>query len=182
MARTPPSRQRNKRKRVATPVVLNTRASGEEYRVGPGRPPRQYQFKPGQSGNPKGAKRKAASILPDLKAVFKRAFSKKVTLKQGEKERIVTKFEAGFEQLANQFAQGDRHARRDFFYWAHKLGGDLTAPVRQPEVRLSRKETIAAMRARGIPTGPFYPPQFEHDDDPPEPANDRAGTDSERKE
>ena len=27
---------------------------GEEYKVGPGRPPREYQFKPGESGNLRG--------------------------------------------------------------------------------------------------------------------------------
>ncbi len=37
-------------------------ASDTQYKVGPGRPPREYQFKPGQSGNPNGAKREPASI------------------------------------------------------------------------------------------------------------------------
>ena len=49
-----------------------------EYKVGPGRPPKQYQFKPGQSGNPKGAKRKTQSLVPDLKEIFERAFNQKV--------------------------------------------------------------------------------------------------------
>ena len=44
----------------------------EEYKVGPGRPPKEHQFKPGQSGNPKGAKCKAPSLLPDLKEQFER--------------------------------------------------------------------------------------------------------------
>jgi hypothetical protein len=30
----------------------------EEYRVGPGRPPREYQFKPGNPGRPKGSRNK----------------------------------------------------------------------------------------------------------------------------
>ncbi len=47
----------------------------EEYKVGPGRPPKEHQFKPGQSGNPTGAKRKAPSLLPDLKEQFERAFN-----------------------------------------------------------------------------------------------------------
>jgi hypothetical protein len=42
-------------------------ASDAEYKVGPGRPPREYRFKPGKSGNPKGAKPKPPSIAPDLK-------------------------------------------------------------------------------------------------------------------
>jgi hypothetical protein len=34
---------------------MNKDGSENEYRVGPGRPPKEFQFKPGQSGNPKGA-------------------------------------------------------------------------------------------------------------------------------
>jgi hypothetical protein len=43
-----------------------------EYKVGPVRPPKEHQFKPGQSGNPKGAKRKAPSLIPGLKELFER--------------------------------------------------------------------------------------------------------------
>ena len=50
-------------------------ASDADYKVGPGRPPRAYQFKPGQSGNPKGAKRKPPSIALDLKAALERALN-----------------------------------------------------------------------------------------------------------
>ena len=98
-----------------------------EYRVGPGRPPKEHQFKPGQSGNPEGARRKPRSIAPDLKALFERALSKKVMLRQGEKERIISKAAAGIEQLVNQFAKGDRHARRDLITLANTLGVDLVA-------------------------------------------------------
>ena len=96
-----------------------------EYKVGPGRPPREYQFKPGQSGNPKGAKRKPLSLLPDLKRLFEQALSQKVTLRQGEKHRTLTMAEAGIKQLIAQFAKGDRHARRDVFAYAAMLGIDL---------------------------------------------------------
>src|SRR5262249_19610698 len=97
----------------------------QEYKVGPGRPPREHQFKPGQSGNPKGAKRKPRSIVDDLKPLLERALSKPVKLKQGERERTVTKAEAGMEQLATQYAKGDRHARRDVIWFCGKLGIDL---------------------------------------------------------
>jgi hypothetical protein len=94
----------------------------QEYRVGPGRPPKEYQFKPGQSGNPKGAPRKPESIAPELGAILERSLNGKVTLRQGEKEKIVTKYAAGIEQLVTQFAKGDRHARRDFFLLVERLG------------------------------------------------------------
>ena len=106
---------------------LQADTSDQEYRVGPGRPPKEYQFKPGQSGNPEGVRRKPRSIAPDLKALFERALSTKVTLRQGEKERIISKAAAGIEQLVNQFAKGDRHARRDLLILAQTLGVDLAA-------------------------------------------------------
>src|SRR6478752_6362571 len=87
-------------------VSLKSDRSDQDYRVGPGRPPKEHQFKPGQSGNPKGARRKPGSIAPDLKALFERALSAKVTLRQGEREKIITKAAAGIEQLVNQFAKG----------------------------------------------------------------------------
>jgi Family of unknown function (DUF5681) len=114
-------------KRSIIPDTAGADGADEEYRVGPGRPPKEFQFKPGQSGNPKGAKRKAPSIAMNLKTLVERALSKKVTLRQGEKEQIVTKAAAGIEQLVNQFAKGDRHARRDLMAVADKLGIDLTA-------------------------------------------------------
>jgi hypothetical protein len=97
------------------------------YRIGPGHPPREYQFKPGQSGNPRGARRKASSIAPDLKAALERALQRKVTITQGEIERTIDMATAGIERLINQFAKGDWHARRDLIALAGKLGVDLTA-------------------------------------------------------
>jgi hypothetical protein len=114
-------------KRSNAPPRLKTDPPDQEYRVGPGRPPKEYQFKPGQSGNPKGARQKPRSIAPDLKALFERALSAKVTLRQGEREKIITKAAAGIEQLVNQFAKGDRHARRDLLALAERLGVELVA-------------------------------------------------------
>jgi hypothetical protein len=115
------------RKRSHAPPSPKTDPPNEEYRVGPGRPPKEYQFKPGQSGNPKGARRKPRSIVLDLKALLERALSGKVTLRQGEHQKIITKAAAGIEHLVDQFAKGDRHARRDLFALAEKLGVDLVA-------------------------------------------------------
>jgi hypothetical protein len=116
----------SRQKRSKRPVAADADAPPEKYRVGPGHPPKEYQFKPGQSGNPRGARRKT-SIAPDLKASLERALNQKVTLRQGDKEKIVSKAEAGIEQLVNQFAKGDRFARRDLIALAGRLGVDLVA-------------------------------------------------------
>src|SRR6185312_17424438 len=76
-----------------------------EYRVGPGCPPKEYQFKPGQSGNPKGARRKPRLITLDLKDLFERSLGGKVTLRQGEQERILTKAAAGHRAAGQSICQ-----------------------------------------------------------------------------
>jgi hypothetical protein len=154
------------------PLAAPASASVEEYRVGPGRPPTEYQFKPGQSGNPKGAKRKPPSIAPDLKLLLERALNKPVTLKQGEKEQIVTKAAAGIEQLVNQFAKGDRHARRDLIVLADKLGVDLMAGQHtaiQEAFASNRQAILDAFVARQYdtaarPSPVFAPPELLDDD------------------
>jgi hypothetical protein len=124
MSRRPRSNEQNANRSDET---VGSGGSAEDYRVGPGRPPREFQWKSGQSGNPQGARRKVSPIVPDLKAVLQQALGKKVTLKQGENEQIVTMATAGIQQLVSQFAKGDRHARRDIMVLAQKLGVDLTA-------------------------------------------------------
>jgi uncharacterized protein DUF5681 len=135
-----------RRKAFNTSPSLKTDPSDQEYRVGPGRPPKEYQFKPGQSGNPKGARRKPKSIAPDLKALFERALSGKVTLRQGEQEKIITKAAAGIEQLVNQFAKGDRHARRDVLTLAARLGVDVAAQAEVQQTQNIRYETTEEAR------------------------------------
>ena len=116
-----------RKNRAEKRAVPHANAFREEYRVGPGRPPKEHQFKPGQSGNPKGAKRKKRANSLDFKAVLERSLRDEVKLKQGERERNITKADAGIEQLVNQFAKGDRYARRDLFGLVGELGMDLKA-------------------------------------------------------
>ena len=101
--------------------------ANEEYRVGPGRPPKEYRWQRGQSGNPAGVKRKKAKVLPNLKEMLNQALNEPLTLRTGKRAVTTTKAAAGIAQLVTQFAEGDRHARRDLIALAPKLGIDLTA-------------------------------------------------------
>jgi hypothetical protein len=80
----------NNNKRRADAAPAPTKTPEPEYKVGPGRPPKEHQFKPGQSGNPKGLKRKPKPMAPDLKAALERALHETIKLKQGERERTMT--------------------------------------------------------------------------------------------
>jgi hypothetical protein len=148
-------------------------APDEEYRIGPGRPPKKYQFKPGQSGNPKGAKRKEPPIAPDLKRLLEQALNKPVTLKQGDRERIVSMFAAGVEQLVAQFAKGDRHARRELIPLAEKLGIDLVTggpktveqalPANHQEIL---DDYVRRQYDKAVRPAPVFAPAELLDDDP----------------
>jgi hypothetical protein len=116
-----------------------TKRSEPEYKVGPGHPPKEYRFKPGQSGNPRGAKRKPKPMAPDLKAALERALHEPIKLKQGERQRTMTMAEAGIKQLVAQFVKGNHQARRDLIVLADKLGVDLMAGQQQ-----ALEEAVAA--------------------------------------
>jgi hypothetical protein len=105
----------------------------------------------------------------DLGAALERALDEKVRFKQGERERTVTKAEMGIEQLVNQFAKGDRHARRDLIDLAGRLGVDLTRGRHQAiETALSATheqilESYVSRRA-GLTASLTSPPVFAPSD------------------
>ena len=152
----------------------NSAAPQEEYKVGPGRPPKEFQFKKGQSGNPRGAKRKPPSLVPDLKRLLEQALSEKVTLKQGDKERTLTMAEAGIKQLVAQFAKGDARARRDLLAGAAQLGVDLIGSHRKEfeEALSPDRQAIldnylarqSKMTAPSRSSSVFAPPELLDDD------------------
>jgi hypothetical protein len=161
----------------AQPEATQPSDYAADYEVGYGRPPKRTRFKPGQSGNPKGRKPKPESLLPDLKRLFEEALSEKVTIKQGDKQQTLTMAEAGFKQLARQYAQGDRHARRDVVYYAEKLGVDLLATHRKSidePLAPDRQAILDAYVAWQMPAMPssrpsrvFAPPELLDDDSEP---------------
>ena len=104
----------------------------EEYKVGRARPPRDTRWKKGGSSpNPRGRPRKEHSVLPDLKRVLEQALKKKVWVSRGDRKFFLTRLEIGLEQLLNQFAAGDRHARDDLIKLAERAGVDLLAKDKQ---------------------------------------------------
>ena len=79
------------------------RPAADEDDVGYGKPPRTHQFKPGQSGNPKGRPRGAkseATILQDL-------LQHKIGLSEHGKTRRITLHEAILRRIAEDCLKGN---------------------------------------------------------------------------
>ena len=161
--------------------------SGEDgYKVGPGFPPKQYTWKKGgRSPNPKGRPKKVASMKPDLKKALETALNDKVTITRDKKEVVLTKAALGIEQLVNQFAKGDRHARRDVFQYAAQLGVDLHAKEAIEEaLGINAQAIVDAHLRRHLPTSAEASPEVHVkappdlvDDDVPKVTPEQAATD-----
>lgn len=77
-----------------------------DYEVGFGRPPRHSQFKPGQSGNPRGRPRQPKGVSQMLRETV----SRPITITENGRPKRVTWLEALFMQTAKSALQGDGKA------------------------------------------------------------------------
>ena len=75
-----------------------------EFPVGYGKPPRETQFKPGESGNPNGRPKKKAGTFSDS---IGRELDTLITVNEGGKQRRITKLQAIAKQQTNKAATGD---------------------------------------------------------------------------
>ena len=87
--------------------------------VGYGRPPVAKQFKPGQSGNPRGRKKGVKNVT----TIFNNALYKPVKIRIAGRVRTLPKIEAIVEVMMNKALAGDIAAVSKIIELAHKLGG-----------------------------------------------------------
>lgn len=76
------------------------------YAVGFGKPPKKHQFKPGQSGNPKGRPSGVKNLATDLEEEL----SEKLLVTEGGKQQAVTKQRAMLKALVAKALKGDVRA------------------------------------------------------------------------
>lgn len=77
-----------------------------DYEVGFGKPPKAGQFKPGQSGNPKGRKKGGANLKTDLELELARIIS----IREGDREIRMPAQRALLRSLMVHALRGNKHA------------------------------------------------------------------------
>jgi hypothetical protein len=75
----------------------------EEYRIGYGRPPRDTQFKKGQSGNPRGRSRGSKNLT----TLLDQELEMKVVIRENGRQRRISKRQAAIKQFINKLVSGD---------------------------------------------------------------------------
>jgi hypothetical protein len=95
----------------------------ETKAVGYKHPPKQHQFKPGQSGNPKGRPKASFSA----KTIVERVAREPISIRQGEKTRTMPLLQAVILAQARNGAKGDPRGANALFS-VMKLTGALTDP------------------------------------------------------
>ncbi len=84
-----------------------------EYRVGFGRPPKDTQFKPGQSGNPKGRPKGSRN----LSTIVANALDTSVRVRTPDGERRISYREAIVLRVREKAAKGELRAAEKLFAW-----------------------------------------------------------------
>lgn len=93
-------------KKKTVSVIQTKQLENSAYTVGYGRPPKSTQFKPGQSGNPKGR----TKGHKNFNTLLRQTLSQQVeVVKSGTKHKM-SKNEILIEMLVNKALQGDMRA------------------------------------------------------------------------
>lgn len=79
------------------------RALKGDYEVGYGRPPKKTQFKPGQSGNPRGR----PAGRQNFRTIFARVMGERIVVSDDDQSRTVSKAEAMLQKHFHQAIEGD---------------------------------------------------------------------------
>ena len=89
-----------------------------DYEVGFRKPPKATQFKKGQSGNPKGAKKKTE--IDDIRLMIEDVLAEPITLREGERTITVSTLEAVFRAHRMNALKGDQKAAKALFRLGQK--------------------------------------------------------------
>ena len=98
--------------------------SSRNYEVGYGRPPQGAQFKPGQSGNPKGRPKGAKNLV----TLFREELDRPVPVTQNGRTRMMSKARVAVIQQVDKAAKGDAKAFAALMKYAQE---DAAAVARQ---------------------------------------------------
>lgn len=85
---------------------MTLRIKCRPYKVGPGHPPKEFQFKPGQSGNPNGRPANSRTMY----SLMKEEFGRMVTVSDGKQKSEIAAKQALARKWLHDALRGDTKA------------------------------------------------------------------------
>lgn len=123
------------------------RADRTSYEIGHGKPPKQYQFKKGQSGNPGGRRKESVNLA----TIFERVALTEIELNENGRRRKVVIPEALALTLAKKGLSGDVRAITQFLdLWATHM------PQSRGDENALPEEDLAILQRVLNPDSPFH--------------------------
>ena len=127
-----------------------SRNNGCDYEVGYGKPPRNTQFKKGQSGNPRGR----PSGSKNLATLVTEALNEPVIIAENGGRRKISKREAIIKQLVNRSAKADWRAIKILLDILREIEGRVEPEAAESSFSAADEKVIEQMKARlGANTG-----------------------------
>ena len=118
--------------------------NGRDYEVGYGKPPRNTQFKKGQSGNPRGR----PSGSKNLATLVSVALNEPVIVVENGGRKKITKREAIIKQLVNRSTKADWRAIKILLEIVREIEGRVEPEAGENSFSAADEKVIAQMKAR----------------------------------
>lgn len=127
----------------------------EDDEVGYGKPPQRTRFRKGRSGNPSGRPKGVRNLKTDLQEELQ----EKVTVREGGRERRLTKQRLFLKQLVEKAAKGDQRAIDKLLQHASRMLDDEQPSAPSAPLSPEEEEVMAALQRRFL--GPASGPAAE---------------------
>lgn len=120
--------------------MSNRKSRGpSNHDVGYGRPPKESQFRPGQSGNPTGARKGSKPIGVRLQELL----NSKVTVNENGRSRRISRLDVMLHQLFNDAMRRDKRAMKLVMEFVHRYGAAVEGTLRSDEMTSEDLEILS---------------------------------------
>ncbi len=133
-------------KRKPSPRSRQGASEDASYEIGYGKPPKNTRFKSGQSGNPRGRPRGQRN----LRTAVRDALKEKVTIREGDRTRSVSRMDAIIRVTFNNALRSDAKALAAFIQLARSAGlmDELPEPCSTESISADDKAILAGFFER----------------------------------